>query len=194
MRCILAFIVMGVVVAGCSPMSPADRTAPPANLAPPGTETPRSDATLNQAAHGSKLMAITAKPPMVPVLTAGPVPGWHTYTNAAWATAVDYPVDWSVTEGTGVVDFASPQGGKIQLQILHPDDSSQESKDQQCAALINSHGMDIDACFDGDTSTYSAKFSLQSGAGSTQQYLLSTNGKEALDVYLQMIDSLRPLP
>jgi hypothetical protein len=209
MKHLLTLIIIGLVLSGCLPTLSSDKTAsnagtesastdsvsPESNKkSPTGTDNQGMGLARNSVVPESMPMAITANPPMVPVLTAEPIKGWQTFTSTAWGIAVDYPADWSVVEQADAITFNSPQGKKIGMQILTLEGGNWVSKDQQCATLLNNHGVSIDTCFEEGTSTYSAKFGLPSGSGSPGQLLLFTNGRDALYTYLKMLDSLRPLP
>jgi hypothetical protein len=59
--------------------------------------------------------------------------------------------------------------------------------------VINTNGRTAETCFDAAASRYSALFKMPAGAP-TAWVVLSTISKEKPVVYLQMFDSLRPLP
>ena len=118
--------------------------------------------------------------------------GWQTYTSTALGVAVDYPKDWPVAENGAGASFTSPQGGTI---VLEGEQSrpTPSPTGQDCANLINAYGQVAETCFDAAASRYSALFKMPAGAP-TAWVVLSTISAEKPVVYLQMFDSLRPLP
>jgi hypothetical protein len=199
MKYFLAITFLSLTVAGCLSTPHSNETASNADIEETATYTTSSgkaisggSATENQlteeATSESKPMVITVSPPMAPVLTVVPLEGWQSFTSATLGIAVDYPSDWWATEQANGVTFTSSKGAEIQLQAIkiNGNNSDSEIRNQQCVTLINSYGVSVDTCVDTGTEIYSAKLNLESNNG----LLLSTTGKDALDVYLQMVDSL----
>jgi hypothetical protein len=198
--------VVAALLAGCS-AAPGLKTATPA--ASPGIDHPTLTATgvpgvgatmpaATATAEAVKAGVIKVNPPKLPV---GPVPGgppptlaagWQTYTSPALGVAVDYPKDWAVTENGAGASFTSPQGVTIALEggQVRPTASP---AGQDCSDVINTNGRTAETCFDAAASRYSALFKMPAGAA-TAWVVLSTISKEKPVVYLQMFDSLRPLP
>jgi hypothetical protein len=105
---------------------------------------------------------------------------------------VDYPPDWVATESAGAVTFTDSGGAEVGLRVVQTN-SGNAGAQEQCATLINAYGLSVNACFDAASHTYSTAFKLDSKDGSSRQLLLSTTGQAALDVYKQMLESLRPV-
>lgn len=197
MKRLLTLVYVCLFVAGCSTAQPNSAATEKAvnAIASPDQTVSGPPATINPPSSYS-LLAVTANPPNLPADSggrSGPA-GWRSFTSATLGVAVDYPSDWSAIEQADGVTFTSPQDAKVHLQAIkiNGNNTDAENKSQQCATLINSYGLSVDACVDTGTSTYSTRVSLQSNNGSTQQLLLSTTSIDALDVYRQMLDSLRP--
>ncbi len=205
MRFLISLILVGFVIAGCSSPSqmnsaasePSENTNSPVN----SSGDPFQKATASQDSASSAPLAVTVRPPSIYV---GPAQGtppadvptppavepgdWQTFTSPDLGVSVDYPSSWSVDYRDRTATFTSLQGQSIRLQV------AEAGNRQDCATLINSHGLSVDACVDTSTFTYSAKFSVESKDGSSSQLMLSTTGQAALEVYNQMLDSLRPTP
>jgi hypothetical protein len=194
--------VVAALLAGCS-AAPGLKTATPA--ASPGIDHPTLTATgvpgvgatmpaATATAEAVKAGGIKVNPPKLPV---EPVPGtlpagWQTYTSLALGLAVAYPADWTVTENGAGASFTSPQGVTIALEggQVRPTASP---AGLDCSDVINTNGRTAETCFDAAASRYSALFKMPAGAP-TAWVVLSTISKEKPVVYLQMFDSLRPLP
>jgi hypothetical protein len=101
-------------------------------------------------------------------------------------------MDWAVTENNPGVSFTSPQGSTILLKVGNSNSSS-STPGQDCATLINAYGQTGEVCFDAATFSYSAVFKKTAGE-STAWLTLSVMSREKPDVFLQMVDSLRPVP
>ena len=203
--CFILFVI-AALLAGCS-AAPNQKTATP--VASPGIDHPAVTATgvstleakmpsATSTAEAAKPGGIKVNPPKLPV---GPVqgapaptlaPGWQTYTSPALGVAVDYPSDWAVVENGAGASFTSPQGVTIVLEgeQIRPTASP---AGQDCSNVINGNGQAAETCFDAAASRYSALFKMPAGAP-TAWVMLSTISAEKPVVYLQMFDSLRPLP
>lgn len=197
MKPLLVFILIGITIAGCFPIMHVDTATQEATRSVVSSTTTRIPevAATEESTSKSNPMAITVRPPMVPISTVLPLKGWQTFTSAALGVTVDYPSDWSATEQTEGITFMSPEGKTIQLQTIttSSDKAGSGNNNQQCApTLINSYGLSIDACVDTSTHMYSAKFNLQSSSSSAQQWFLLTTRKDTLEVYLRMLNLLRP--
>lgn len=142
-------------------------------------------------------LGMTASPPNLPVTSGGSArpAGWHTLSSAQLGVAIDYPEGWRISDQADGVSFLSPQGEKIQLQSLVRGSSgpSPTSGTEQCAALVNSYGVDVNACVEPGSDRYSAEFALPGTDNPARPLVLSTTDKSALEVYQQMLESLRPL-
>jgi hypothetical protein len=171
----LAFACVCACLAACSSLPGAQQGTAPAN--PAGAQAP---------------LGITANPPNLPVTSGNATEpaGWKTYISKELGISIGYPGDWILSKQPDGATFTSPKGQTIQLTLAQPALSS----GAQCSRLITSYNVSTTACFDPKTNIYSAQFAPQSSAGSKQQLVLSTTGKDALAVYQQMLDSLRPLP
>ncbi len=177
MRRLLAFVCFCGLLAGCSA---------PLSLVPGGAPSPTTAANPG-AVKG--LVSVTANPPNLPVTSGSATApaGWKTFASNVLGVALDYPADWTVNEQADGVTFTSPRGQTIQLKAVQPGSGSV----QQCSLLINSRGLHLNACVDSSRQTYSAEFSPE---GNPQHELdLSTTGSGALDVYRQMLDSVRAI-
>jgi hypothetical protein len=198
-RWIMFTILFGLASAGCS-SSP--------HMSEPTAITPNG--ATEEATTSSAPLAVTVRPPAIffgpvqstppgfVVSTSTPIAheGWETFSSPALGIAVDYPSDWSVSQQTDRVTFTSPQGSVILLQIVTVNGNNDQVTDgnQDCTTLINSYGLTADVCSDITTSTYSAKFKLESTDGSTRWLTLSTINHEALDTYKVMLSSARRIP
>jgi len=199
----LILLVIAALLASCS-AAPGLETATPA--APPGIDHPTvaataistGEATMPSATSTAKAGGIKAKPPRLPVgpVPGGPAPtlpaGWLTYTSPALGVAVDYPKDWAVAENGAGASFTSPQGSIIMLEggQIRPTPSP---AGLDCSNVSNAYGQAAETCLDAAVSRYSAQFTMPAGAPSAW-VMLSTISKEKPVVYLQMFDSLRPVP
>jgi len=184
----LAFpILAGLIIAGCGSASPANVNSP----------------TADGAASAPRPLSVTAGPPGIPIgpiqgnplfpgETPTPVEGWRTFNDAALAVAVDYPGDWSVTERSTEAVFTSPQGATITLQDISAGQGQNEAAagGGQCSTL-NNYGLSVNACTDAAADRYSATYRIKSADGTTRILVLSTLGRQALDVYKGMLGSLR---
>ncbi len=174
MNRLMVFACMCACLSGCSSLQ--------------GTQ--EATAAARPGAAGAPL-GVTAKPPNLPLTSANATEpaGWKTFSSSKLGVAIGYPGNWTVSEQADGVTFTSPQGQTIQLKLAQ----SSVSSPGQCTLLTNSHGMNVNACYDAGTQLYSANFSAQP-SGSPRQLVISTTGKGALDVYRQMLDSMRPIP
>jgi hypothetical protein len=145
------------------------------------------------APSGSEPMAITVRPPMFPIGSdSTPLPGWQTFTSTAQGVAVNYPLDWSVTENNDGTIFKSPQGLTILLQADN-NNADSSSAGQDCTTLINTYGQACDLCFDAAIYSYRAIFKRPVGQ-SIQWLVLSTISQEKPTVFFQMFNSLHFTP
>ena len=195
--CLIRFVI-AVLLAGCS-AAPSLGTGTPA--ASRGVDHPTVVATMPSAtstAETPKSGGIKVNPPKLPVgpVPGGPAPtpapGWQAYTSPAVGVAVDYPTDWAVVENGAGASFTSPQG----ITIVLAGDQARPTPSPaglDCSTVINANGQAAEMCFDAAASRYSALFKMPDGAP-TAWVVLSTISKEKPVVYLQMFDSLRPLP
>jgi hypothetical protein len=106
---------------------------------------------------------------------------------------VEYPPDWTVTEqGDGAI-FTSAQGAEISLQSSTTNNGSNRTvnSNRECTTLINSYVLTVNTCFDSAANRYSAEYKIKSVEGSTQTVTLSTTDKQTLDVYRNMLNTLR---
>lgn len=211
MRYLLSFLVLGIVMAGCSTKPSASESGKDthpnnpdiANVAPEGRTT--EEAAPNEP--DSSLPVMTANP--TPILltpvqgeTAGPstdensaVPvNWQTFTSSTLGVTVDYPSDWSVAEKTEGVIFTSPRGATIELKADTANTENQEFKigNQYCTSRTNAHGQIADVCVDQAAFIYTAKFSLQQSSGATQWVTLLTQTRTVGEVFEGMFNSLQP--
>jgi hypothetical protein len=206
MKNLLSLVLIGLVLVGCAPGSPAGEAAQPLAATRTPSGNPANSASgggtdsQGTAAPGTSSrslpLSVTVRPPSIPLEpvqgTPAPFPnaGWQTFTGAALGVAVDYPSDWSVAERSDGVAFTSPQGNTILLQATRA--GEEKPADMQCASLMNAYAQIVDTCFDSASNRYSASLDLSSSGASTQRVTLSTLTKAALDVYKGMLNSLRP--
>jgi hypothetical protein len=205
MKNLLTIVLVGFLIAGCSPApnAQADARNHPASLATgiPATETGGAGGSTSS----SNPLAITVRPPaillgpiqgtpVIPVSTPTPVmlAGWQTFTSPALGVAVDYPGDWSASENADGIAFTSPQGLTVRMQANGADGSQMNSKGGDCSTLINSYSETVEVCVDSSLDIYSASINLPSAEGDAREVILSTTGRTALDIYKGMLDSLRP--
>ena len=192
MKNLLAFLMICLTLAGCSPAPHAD---PPAK-----------EAVAEGPSSLSRSLAVTVRPPAIPI---GPVQGnpafpvstptpfflkgWQTFSSSNLGVAIDYPPDWSVTEQADGAIFTSPQGAQILLQSTPVNNAGNgiNNSNGQCTNLINSYGLTAEICFDTASKVYSAEFNIKSAGDSTQLLTLSTSNHEALETYKEMLNSLR---
>ncbi len=201
MKYLPILMLLGIILAGCSPASNQGSAASGTSSGNPGIA---SIATTQPSAL-SVPMAVTAGPPFIPVgpIQGNPglpiptptpftIKGWQTFTSSQIGVAVDFPSDWSVTEQTDGATFASPQGAQI-LLTSNPgsgDTNGGNQSGQQCTTLVNSYNVHVDACFDPAWQLYSAEFKTKSSGGPAQYATLSTKDDQALDVYKEMLNTL----
>jgi hypothetical protein len=102
--------------------------------------------------------------------------------------ALDYPQDWVVTENGAGVSFTPPQGSPIVLEGAQSSPAGQD-----CPTVINAYGQAGTVCLDAATSRYTAEFKLPPGAP-TAWVILTVISQEKPAVFLQMFNTLRPLP
>jgi hypothetical protein len=191
MKTMVSIILIGLILVGCSPAILT--TAKPAITQKAVTE--------ETSSSSKPSFSMTAGPPAIllvpgkgnpadsfPTPTPITLKGWQTFTSAALHIALNYPSDWSVTEQTNGATFASPSGAIISLQTFIPNDAN--AGNQQCTSLITAYGQTANICV--KAGRYSAEFNLQLADGSSESLLIFTNQSEALDVYKEMITSLRP--
>ena len=198
MKYLLTMFLFATMLAGCSAASNMENATQEAS---PGgnhgidnaTKGSPVEATMEDATSVSKPMAITVRPPMLPIGPAStPLAGWQTFTSTALGVAVDYPMDWSVAENDEGAIFTSPQGLTILLQAYNSNDSS-STAGQDCATLINNYGLTSDICFDAATFRYRAVFKKPVDE-STPWLTLSMISREKPTVFDQMFSSLHSLP
>jgi hypothetical protein len=172
---------------GTSPSQPSP--AQPSPTQSPHAVPLESETPVPTESAGPQPGAITVNPPKLPVEQATtPLAGWQTYTNLALGVTLDYPVDWSLVEHNGLIIFTSPQGAEIVLQEISNAEVP-EISNQQCAIIINAYGLSINTCYEVAKGVYSAY--MQPHTGSAQQIMISTTGMDALDVYRQMLNTIR---
>jgi hypothetical protein len=199
--CFILFVI-AALLAGCSAAS-NQKTATP--VASPGINHPAVTATgaptleanmpsATSTAEAAKAGGIKVNPPKLPVVRVprAPAAGWETFTSTVLQVAVDYPKDWSVTENGAGASFTSPQGTIIMLEGAQSRPTASPAG-QDCSTVINAYGQAAETCFDAAASRYSAVFKMPAGSP-TAWVVLSTISAEKPVVYLQMFDSLRPVP
>ena len=201
-------ILFAFGLAACSTTSRKDETT---NVGTPdsrGIHDIASEGRITEVASpyeaNSSLPIITADSPPIlltpiqgndtPVLTPSPSKSdnWQTFTSSALGIALDYPLDWSVTEQTDSIIFTSPQGTTITLQVSNTLRDSNETKigNQRCTSRTNLYGLTADICVGNSSFIYTATFTLQLGDGSTQLLTLTTKTRTTGDVFEEMFNSL----
>jgi hypothetical protein len=189
MKTIISLIFISLALVGCSPVvlataepkEPASNKGTNPSLKPSFSMTAGPPAILLVPDRGNPAGSFPTPTPMV-------LEGWQIFNSAPLHIAVNYPSNWSVTEQTNGATFASPAGAIISLQTFTFNGTS--TANQQCADLITSYGQTANLCV--EAGMYSAEFNLQLADGSSESLLIFTNQSEALDVYKEMITSLRP--
>ncbi len=202
MKTLLIIFLIGFLVMGCSSVSMPPAAAPgfssSSTAAPEGGVDTNSNSGLNSL---SRQLAITVKPPAV-LLVPGPgtpaipyptptplqPPGWQSFTRSDWGVAVDYPRDWSVAQSGSVITFSSPQGSIIQLSLSA--EGGPAGGGRACSALVNSYSQTINACGNPSTGVYTGSLRVSS----SRVFTLSTGDGAALEVYREMLNSLRTTP
>jgi hypothetical protein len=183
MRRLVALVYMCVLTAGCSGVPAVQRLI-------------LKGAATTAAPHpGIAPLAMTGNPPSLPVdpQGGGAAAGWRAFSSPELGIDVDYPADWSAVERADGATFTSPQGGKIDLQVVPVHGGAPLGlRTGQCATLINAHGLSIESCLEPGRQTYSARFRTRSKEGSSQEYVLSTVGPATVDVYRLILESVRP--
>jgi hypothetical protein len=195
---LLLLILLSLVLTGCAYSIPRENSSQTPHLSATSTETPEPSNLSQQEPR-----VVTVRPPMIPigpiqgtpglpVPTLGPLPGWQTFSSTALGVAVDYPMDWSISENDAGATFTSQQNITILLKMDKSLTTSSQTG-QDCTTLINSYGQSGDLCFEAATFTYRAIFKKPSDA-SVGWLSLSIISQEKPTVFLQMFDSLRPVP
>jgi hypothetical protein len=187
-------VLLAVGLSGCSAMIPlgqaAISTAPELGV-PTGTTS------------GSAPLVVTVRPPSIylgpgtPPANSAPTPlpnlpqGWQTFTSPSLGVSLEYPADWFVDQQANGITFRSPQGMTIFLQLDSVNNDQMTDKNQDCTTLINTYGLSSKVCVDASAATYGASFDLMGTDGTIRRIVLSTQDKQALDVYQGMLNSLR---
>jgi len=209
MKYILTFTLLGIVVAGCSAQPSRDASVTEstqsnpdiANIAPEGKFT-------EEAPTGETDSALPVMTPNAPPILLTPIQGndtssstpsslstenWKTFTRSALGVSLEYPSDWSVTEGTDSVAFTSPKGATIQLKLNTANVNNDEFKvgNQYCTSRTNQHHLTADICVDHASFTYIAQFALQQEDGSTQRLTLMTTTRATGEVFEAMFNSVQ---
>ena len=193
MKKLCAFLMISVLMASCSPTPQA---SPPAGQ-------PVQEAATSQPTSFSRPMAVTVRPPAIPIgpiqgnpayPVSTPTPfsiqGWQTFSDLDVGIAVDHPADWSVSQHGGETTFTSPQGSQILLDSIEAGNENSTAS-QPCATLVNSYGLSLTTCFDTASNLYSAETQIKTAGGSLKSVTLSTTDSRVLDVYKDMLNSLR---
>jgi hypothetical protein len=209
MRYLLALILVGIVIAGCSSRPEADEPAKETtqdnrgipDIAPEGRIT--EEAAPNEADSSLPVVTVDSPPILLTPIQGNATPpstpnspssfNWQTFTSSALGIAVDYPLDWSVAEETDGTIFTSPQSTTITLQAVNAIRDSNETRigNQRCTSRTNAYGLTADVCVDSASFIYTAKFTLQAADGSTRWLTLSTKSRTTGDVFEGMFNSLR---
>jgi hypothetical protein len=207
MKYLLASILLGTLLMGCSSAPEkgnVTQTAPGGNrnIVSVATEGKITEETATEDA-GAVVMTVNPPPlVVVPIQGNTPIPnstampqareGWQTFTSPTLGVAVDYPVDWSVTEQTDSATFTSPQGTTILLKLVKLNSNNNETMlgNQRCTSRTNAYNLTADICAETVSFSYSAKFTLP-GSGSTQGLTLMTTTRAAGTVFESMFNSLR---
>jgi hypothetical protein len=191
------FLIAGLLV-GCSAASSLENVTLAAEsggkqASVVATKVPTLEATMENSASGSQPRAVTARPPRMPIAPAStPLQGWQTFRSSALGVAVNYPLDWSVSENDAGVKFTSPQNLVILLQAV-TSAGNPSINVQNCATLINSYGQTGTICLDAADFTYRAIFKKPSD-GSNTWVILSVVSQVKPTVFYQMFDSVRFAP
>ena len=213
MRYLPILVLLGIILAGCSPASNQGSAANGASSGNPGIASIATEGRLTEEAptqsttSSSPLPVMTVNSPPI-VLTpvqgnpanVGPTPtplsteNWKTFSSASLGVAVDYPANWSVTEQSGEATFTSPQGATIKLQAANPSGQNNEFRigNQYCTTRTNKYNQTAEVCADNSSFTYSATFTLSSTGSSPRGLMLITKDRSSGKIYEAMIDSLRP--
>ena len=188
-----ATLMIGALIASCSP---TPQGSPLVGQAVQGAAT-------SQPTSFSLPMAVTVGPPAIPIgpiqgnpafPVSTPTPfsiqGWQTFTDPDLGIAVDHPADWSVSQHGGGTTFTSPQSSQILLDSMEAVNENSKAS-QTCATLVNSYGLSLTTCFDTASNLYSAETQIKIDSGSLKSVTLSTTDSKVLDVYRDMLNSLR---
>ena len=187
-------VLLAVGLSGCSAMIPLGQAATsitPELGAPTGTSS------------GSASLAVTVRPPSIylgpgtPPANSAPTPlpsllqGWQTFSSPNLGVRLEYPADWFVDQQANGITFRSPRGMTIFLQLGSVNNDQMTDKNQDCTTLINAYGLSSEVCVDGSATFYTASFDLTGADGTIQRIVLSTQDKQALEIYQEMLNSLR---
>ena len=170
------------------------------NIAPEGRIT--EEAARNEADPSLPVMTADSPPILLTPVQGATLPpdqtvpasdDWQTFTNNALGVAVDYPVDWSVTEERDGAIFTSPQGTTIAMHAANaaPDNNETRMGNQRCTSRTNPYGLTADICVGNSSFLYTATFTFQLGNGSTRWLTLLTRTRTTGDVFEGMFNSLR---
>ncbi len=209
MKHLLILTLIGFLIAGCSPAIISQNNAPSGNPNIASRANEGTDAEATAAAQMETLpssIIVTANPTAIPLSpiqgnTVVPVSsptsistqGWKTFASAVFGIAMDYPSDWSVTENTDGVTFASSQGMTVLLKISPFNGTASGLINQRCLPQTNSHKVDAEICVEtGSFFSYSASFKIMAINGKNHELILSTSSREAAPFFEAMFESVRP--
>jgi hypothetical protein len=201
MKTIISIVMIGLAIAGCSPVNKETTPKASALVTPATTKVP---ATENSGSSSKPDFSKTKGPPaillgpgkvnppsfMIRIPTPALPEGWVEFNSTMLHIAVNYPSNWSVKEQANEVRFTSPSGAVILIQAYTPNGANTGS--QPCTTLITTYGLTANLC--GGEGMYSAEFNLQLEDGSSEALMISTTSDDALETYKEMIDSLHPNP
>jgi hypothetical protein len=200
MRKIFALFLLGALFAGCSSPQTTEENR---NIASIATNEGKITEESVTEAPGAIVMTANPTPLMLtPIQVNSPSPkttpkpsmksGWETFTSITLGISVDYPLDWTATEQTDGVIFASPQGATIQLKPVKTRSDNNETRigNQRCTLRTNNFGLAADICVDSASFNYSATFTLPSGSA-VQWLALITATRSAGAVFEEMFNSVR---
>ena len=159
MKVLFFSVLIGLLLAGCAsaprPGAPNEALAATASASP----LPPDNTAGPSASSRSLPLAVTVRPPAVPIgpVAGTPVPGlptiapapvgWQTFNSPALGVSVNYPPDWSAAGQADGAAFASPQGATVRLQAVQAG-TQPGSRSLDCNTLINSYGQSLEVCLD----------------------------------------------
>lgn len=110
-----------------------------------------------------------------------------------------YPPNWSVEEGDNYITFTSQSGNEIELASVNTDSltpqeylAQHQLPNTRCSNSTNPNGIDIRTCFDTIAFSTTAYFSPPSSQGSPKLLSLTLLDRQDMQVFNDMLDSLKP--
>jgi len=195
-------LIIVLALAGCSAGSvrpnftPSNTSQPAATPAQSTPSQPTATPTPSIPSTGGTpepTLQQTAAP------TSLPVEGWKTIANPKLNLAMKYPLNWLVEEGSNYVTFTSQSGNEIELAIVNtgaltPQEylAQHQLPNTRCSSSTNPNGIKLRTCLDTIAFSTTAYFIVPSSQGSSQLLSLTLLNRQDMQVFNDMLDSLKP--